>query len=175
MDLIQSLTSPLFWNLNENLGFYVCTVEYINSNAKAINTYIYMCIYIYICIYTYIHIYMYIYIYMWCCVEHPALWVYHCRITHIFLWLFWANSGRHTSDSVHPKCIILFANVTSLNDAVMSYVMSQHCMCICHVIIYYKRAANTLVGGSCLLFIHSLGLTLSPETRVWPVSITCRS
>ena len=38
----QSLTSPLFWNLNENLNFYSCTVEYINSNAKAIYIYIWL-------------------------------------------------------------------------------------------------------------------------------------
>ena len=30
------MTSPLFWNLNENLNFYGYTAEYINSNAKAI-------------------------------------------------------------------------------------------------------------------------------------------
>ena len=29
----------------------------------------------------------------------------------------------------------------------MSYVTSQYCTCIGHVTIYYKRAANTLVGG----------------------------
>ena len=46
-----------------------------------------------------------------------------------------------------PKCVILFADVTSLNDAVMSYVMSQHRMCTDHMTIYYKRAANASVGG----------------------------
>ena len=37
--------------------------------------------------------------------------------------------------------------------------------CIGHVTFYYKRSADSLVGGSCLLFIHSSGLTLSPETH----------
>ena len=75
---------------------------------------------------------------------------------------------------VHLKCVILFANVTSLNDAVMSYVMSQHHMGVGHMTIYYKRAANTSVGSSCLLFVCSSGLTLSPETLMWLVSNTCR-
>ena len=111
------------------------------------------------------------YLYMWHCMEHPALWVYHCHITLVvFLRPFWAILGGHTLDTVHPKHIILFANVTSLNDAEMSYVMSQHCTCIGHVTIYYKRATNALVGGSYLLFIHSSGSTLSPGTRVWLVS-----
>ena len=76
---------------------------------------------------------------------------------------------------VHPKRIILFVNVMSLNGAVMSYVMSQCCTCIGHVTFYYKRATKASVGGSCLLFVHSLGLTLSPETCVWLVSNTCGS
>ena len=37
---------------------------------------------------------------------------------------------------------------------------------------YYKRAAKALVGGSCLLFIHLSGSTLSPETHTgW--CLTC--
>ena len=64
---------------------------------------------------------------------------------------------------------------TSLIDAVISHMMSQCCMCIGHVTIYYKRAANTSVGGSCLLFVCLSGLTLSPETLVWLVSNMCRS
>ena len=32
----NSLTSPLFWNLNKILNFYGCTAEYMNSSAKAI-------------------------------------------------------------------------------------------------------------------------------------------
>ena len=63
---------------------------------------------------------------------------------------------------VRLKRVILFANVMSLNDA----VMSQHHTCIGHVTIYYKRATNALVGGSCLLFVCSSGLTLSPDTCV---------
>ena len=47
--------------------------------------------------------------------------------------------------------------------------MSQHHMCIGHVTFYYKRSTNASVGGSGLLFIHSSGSTLSPETRVWLV------
>ena len=67
-----------------------------------------------------------VFVHVWHCVEHPVLWVYHCCITHVFLWPFCAILGGHALDMVHPKHIILFADVMSLNDAVMSYVMSQH-------------------------------------------------
>ena len=70
--------------------------------------------------------------------------------------------------------VILFANVMSLKGAVTSYVMSQHRTCIGHMTFYYKRAANTSVQGSCLLFVHLSGLTLSPETCVWLVPNVCR-
>ena len=63
-----------------------------------------------------------------------------------------------------PKCIILFADVTSLKGTVTSHVTSQCCTCIGHVTFYYKRSANTSVQGSYLLFICSSGSTLSPET-----------
>ena len=114
-------------------------------------------------------------VYVWHCMEHPALWVSHCCITHVFLRPFWAISGGRTSDMACPKHVILFADVTLLNDVVTSYVTSQCHTSIGHVTIYYKRAANTLVGGSCLLFIHLSGSTLSPENQVWMVSNTCRS
>ena len=81
---------------------------------------------------------------------------------------FW---GGHALDAACPKCVILFADVTSLKGT----VMSQHCMCIGHVTFYYKRSADASVGGSCLLFIRSSGSTLSPETRVWLVTNACRS
>ena len=112
---------------------------------------------------------------VWHCMEHPVLWVYCCCITLVFLRPFWAILGGCASDAARLNCIILFANVTSLNNAVTSYVMSQCHMCFGHVTFYYKRATNTSVGGSCLLFIHSSGSTLSPETHVWLVSNTCRS
>ena len=93
-------------------------------------------------------------IYMWHCTEHPALWVpdpvlwvYHCHVTLVFLQPFWAILGGHVSDAARPTHIILFANVTLLNDT----VTSQCHMYIGHVTIYYKRAANALVWGSCLL------------------------
>ena len=54
---------------------------------------------------------------------------------------------RHASDAPHLKCVILFVNITSFSDAVTSYVMSQPYTCNGHVTIYYKRAANTSVGG----------------------------
>ena len=34
----------------------------------------------------------------------------------------------------------------SLNGTVTSYVMSQCCMCVCHVTFYYKRSTNASVG-----------------------------
>ena len=82
---------------------------------------------------------------VWHCVAHPALWVCHCHITAIL-----GNLGRCTSDAVPSKCIISFVDVTSLNNAVTSYMMSQHCKCVGHMTIYYKRAANASVGGSFL-------------------------
>ena len=42
----------------------------------------------------------------------------------------------------HPKRIILFADMMSLKDAVMSYVTSQQCTCIGNVTFYYKRSAD---------------------------------
>ena len=49
----------------------------------------------------------------------------------------------------------------------MSYMTSQHCTCVGHVILYYKRPANASVGGSGLLFIHSSGST--------PVVVICHA
>ena len=112
---------------------------------------------------------------VWHSMKHLVLWVYCCHITHIIYSHFRKSLGRHASDMAHSKHVILFVNITSFNDAVMSYVMSQCHTCIGHMTIYYKRAANTLVGGSCLQFVSSLGLTLSPKTLVWLVSNTCRS
>ena len=106
---------------------------------------------------TYIYIYIYIYI-----------WVYHSQgSTAIF-----RQFSDNALDVPHPKC--LFSDVTSLMSAVMSYVMSQHCMCIGHMTFYYKRSADALVGGSSLWFIHSSGSPLSPETHVWLVPNACR-
>ena len=93
---------------------------------------------------------------------------YPCLFTAIL-----GNFREHTLDAACPKCVILFAHVTSLNDAVTSYVTSQCHMCTGHVTIYYKRAANASVRG--VLACCSSGSTLSPETHVWLVSNTCRS
>ena len=76
---------------------------------------------------------------------------------------------------LRPKHIILFSDVMSLKGAVTSYVTSQHCMCIGHMTFCYKRPTNTSVGGSGLLFVHSSGSTLSPETCMWLVPNACRS
>ena len=56
---------------------------------------------------------------------------------------FW---GGHTSDIVHLKRVILFADVTSLRGTMMSYVMSQCHTCIGHMIFYYKRSTDASVG-----------------------------
>ena len=82
--------------------------------------------------------------------------------------------GGRVLDAVHLKHVILFADVMLLNGTVMSYVISQHCMCIGHMSFYYKRATDTSMGGSCLLFICSSGSTLSPETCMWLVPNACR-
>ena len=106
--------------------------------------------------------------YMWRRVEHPALWVYRCGINHIIYGCFRPFLGRHVSDMPCRKCIILFVDVTSFNDIVTSYVISQHRMCIGHMAINIKRAANTSEGG--VSSVSLLDLTLSPETLVWLVS-----
>ena len=54
---------------------------------------------------------------------------------------------RCTSEALHLKHIILFVDVTSSNNAVTSYMMSQCHICIGHVTVYYKRATSTLGGG----------------------------
>ena len=62
---------------------------------------------------------------------------------------------RCTLDTPRLKCIILFVHVTPFNNAVTSYVMSQHCMCIGHMTVYYKSAMNTSVGGVLVsLLVH---------------------
>ena len=77
------------------------------------------------------------------------------HINHINYSHFGVFLRRCTLDMLHLKCIILFVNVTSFNDAVTSYMTSQHCTCIGHVTIYYERAVNILVGGvSASLLVH---------------------
>ena len=66
--------------------------------------------------------------------------------------------GRHTSDVVCLKHVILFANVMSLKGTVTSYVMSQHCMCVGHMTFYYKRSVNTSVGVLACSSIHQVRL-----------------
>ena len=81
------------------------------------------------------------------------------QITHVFSWLFWVILGGHTSDMAHPKYIILFANVTLLNDAVTSYVTSRHHMCIGHMTFYYKRLPMPQWRVlACCLSIHQVQL-----------------
>ena len=80
---------------------------------------------------------------MWHCTEHLVPWVYHCHITPVF----YGHFRQFWVGTLQTWCVILFADVTSLNGAVTSYVMSQHCTCIGHVTFYYKRANKALVGG----------------------------
>ena len=61
---------------------------------------------------------------------------------------FGVLSRRHASDVLCLKRIISFINVTSFNDAMMSYMTSQCCTCVRHMTIYYKRAMNTSVRVS---------------------------
>ena len=79
-------------------------------------------------------------------VDHPAPWVYRCCINHIIYGHFRTFLERHTLDALHLKHVILFVNVASFNNAVMSYMMSQYCMCIGHMTIYYKRATSASGG-----------------------------
>ena len=84
---------------------------------------------------------------MWHRTEHPGALGVPYRINHINYSHFRLFLRRRGSDTLCLKRIILFVDVTSFNDTVTSYVMSQHCMYIGHITIYYKRATNTLGGG----------------------------
>ena len=68
------------------------------------------------------------------------------RINHVNNSHFRVFLRRRALDAPHLKRVILFVDVMSFNNAVTSCVMSQHCMCVGHVTIYYKRATNTSVG-----------------------------
>ena len=50
-----------------------------------------------------------------------------------FTAIFGAIDGVCTLDTLHLKHVNLFSDVTLLNDAVMSSVMSQHAACIDHM------------------------------------------
>ena len=69
---------------------------------------------------------------------------------------------RHASDTPCLKHVILFSNVTSFNDAVTSYVMSQHHMCIGHMTVYYKRGANTSMGEVSVISTRPRSAALLP-------------
>ena len=69
------------------------------------------------------------------------------RINHINYSCSGLFLRRRALDMLCLKHVILFVDVTSFNDAVMSYVTSQHYRCVGYVTIYYKRSANTSVGG----------------------------
>ena len=83
-------------------------------------------------------------IYVWQCANHPAFWVFHGRRSQTprpFLGSFqWTRFG-HAASKAHYlifRCYIF-------EEAVMSYMMSQCCMCIGHVTFHYKRPANASV------------------------------
>ena len=112
---------------------------------------------------------------VWHCAEHPAPWVHGCCSTLVFLWLFLAILGGCALDTALPKHIILFTDVTLLNSAVTSYVMSQQCMCIGHMTFYYERSGNTMVGVlSCCSSVCQVRLTrdLSSFWHISAVSIS---
>ena len=76
-------------------------------------------------------------------------WCSGCAIAMVLLSVhscFRQFCGGHALDTACPKRINLFANVTSLKGAVMSYMTSQCCVCIGHMTFYYKRPTNTSVG-----------------------------
>ena len=58
------------------------------------------------------------------------------------------------------KRITKFVDVTSFDDAMMSYVMLPCHTCVGHVTIYYKRPQMPWLG--------ELGSAQSPETLEWP-------
>ena len=105
---------------------------------------------------------------VWHHMGHPAL---RCAITAVLLSVhshFRQFCGGHTSDTPRPKCIILFADVTSLKGTVMSYMTSQSCMCVGHMTFYYKRSANTSVGVlACCSSIHQVRLYHQRPTDGW--------
>ena len=93
------------------------------------------------------------------------------RINHVNYSHFGVFLRRRASDMPCLKRVILFVDITSFNDAVTLYMMSQCRTCVGHVTVYYKRAMSTSVGG---VSVSSLGSTQSPETLVTLVSNMCR-
>ena len=69
------------------------------------------------------------------------------HVNHVNYGRFGVFLRRRALDVPHLKHIIFFVDVMSFDDAVMSYMMSQHHTCIGHMTVYYKRATNTSVGG----------------------------
>ena len=82
-------------------------------------------------------------------------WQSRCTIAMVLLSVYSSFRqflGGHTSDTVCPKHIILFADVTS-------YVTSQHRTCFGHMTFHYKRSANASVGVlACCSSIHQVRL-----------------
>ena len=111
-------------------------MEYVNN--------IYPCTHIRIMTFYIIRIISYIYVALH---GTPSTLGVPYHINHIIYIHFRPFLRRHALDMLHLKHVILFVNVTSFDDAVTSYMTSQHCRCIGHMTVYYKRAANTLVGG----------------------------
>ena len=93
-------------------------------------------------------------VHMWHCVELPVPPVFHHHVIVVFLWWFWAIL-HYPSGMLHQKHITWLADVTSLNDAVTSYMMSLCHMCVGHVTFYYKRPCQ-IEGGLLVLLAHQV-------------------
>ena len=74
---------------------------------------------------------------------------------------------RHASDVLCPKCINLFQDVTSFNDAVTSSVMLQCCACGDHVTFQYERLVHTPLGALFLEFVLVSGLIHQRPAGIW--------
>ena len=96
-------------------------------------------------------------VHMWRRAEHPGALSVPYRIYHVNYGHFRQFLRRCALDMPCLKHVILFVDITSFDDAVMSSMTSQHCTCIGHVTIYYKRTTNTSVRGIFSQFVGSLG------------------
>ena len=95
---------------------------------------------------------------VWHCADHPAFLVFDgCRsqTPRPFLGNFQWTHFRHAASEAHH---LIFGHYV-FEEAVTSYVMSQHCTCIGDVTFDYKRPVNALVGVlACCSSIHQVQL-----------------
>ena len=104
---------------------------------------------------------------VWHCVDHLAFWVFlgqGSRTPRLFLGSFWGTCFGHAASKVHH---LIFGHYV-FEEAVTSYVTSQHRMYIGHMTSHYKRSANASFGVlACCSSIHQVRLYCLRPTLGW--------